>query len=118
MKLGIMKGQRCWGSMPGDSVFFGDIYPQTFESLGIRQKVWGYVSTNFENLGCRMLRLAFQRGDFLFAEPQKLKIFRLRRAKIHKTKILSCLQCILKKCRPLGRRKFWGQKVWGYAENL
>ena len=78
-------------------MFFWDTYPQILEICG-----------------CSMFRLAFQRGDFLFAEPQKLKIFRLR----HKTNILSCLQCILKKCRPLGRRKF-GDKKFGdniYAE--
>ena len=96
----------------------GDIYPQTLKVWGYAKKFGDTYPQILKICGCRMLRLAFQRGDFLFAEPQKLKIFRLRRAKIHNTKILSCLQCVLKKCRPLGRRKFWGQKVWGYAETL
>ena len=103
----------------GNQCFFGGIYiPKLLKVWGYAKKFGDTYPQILKICGCRMLRLAFQRGGFLFAEPQKLKIFRLRRAKIHKTKILSYIQCILKKCRPLGRRNFWGQKVWGYAENL
>ena len=53
---------------PPRAVFlFGDINPQSFESLGIRQKFVDTYPQILEICECRMLRLAFQRGDFRFA---------------------------------------------------
>ena len=98
--------------------FLWDIYPQTLKSLGIRQNICGYVSTNFGKLWIENVEICLSEGYFWFVESQKLKNFRLRRAKTTKQNSWLFTMRNLKNCRPSGRRKFGGLKVWGYAENL
>ena len=93
--------------------FGGDIYPQTLKSLGIRQNICGYVSTNFGKLWIENVEICLSEGYFWFVEPEKLKKIRLRRAKTTKQKFLVVYNVYFEKLPPVRAAKIWGTKSLG-----
>ena len=79
----------------GEPVFFwGDIYPQTLKSLGIRQNICGYVSTNFGKLWIENVEICLSERLFLVCRATKALKNPPAAGQDHKTKILGCLQCV------------------------